>query len=169
LALLEDRLFVGDVERDAERDARRTLRDQITRLERDMTVAATSSHPQLPVPQVRGRCGPRLLSLGDLEQIRDDLAGRVSELRAERTRLADVQADKRLTLERMLLEPGKYKWQRISAADVGENGCKHWHVRPRLGLVGMLAGWWHVKVSSGCPLTWGPWRSPRPRMTQADG
>jgi hypothetical protein len=27
-----------------------------------------------------------------------------------------------------------------------------WHVRPRLGLVGMLAGWWQVKLSSGCPL-----------------
>jgi hypothetical protein len=25
-------------------------------------------------------------------------------------------------------------------------------VRPRLGLIGMLAGWWHVKLSSGCPL-----------------
>lgn len=27
-----------------------------------------------------------------------------------------------------------------------------WQVRPRLGLIGMLAGWWHVKLSSGCPL-----------------
>jgi hypothetical protein len=25
-------------------------------------------------------------------------------------------------------------------------------VRPRLGLIGMLMGWWQVKLSSGCPL-----------------
>ena len=37
-------------------------------------------------------------------------------------------------------------------ADVGEPGCGRWHSRPRLGLIGMLMGWWRVKVSSGCPL-----------------
>jgi hypothetical protein len=26
-------------------------------------------------------------------------------------------------------------------------------VRPRLGLIGMLCGWWQVKLSSGCPLS----------------
>ena len=60
----------------------------------------------------------------------------------------------------LLLEPGRYKWMRVSNADIGEPGCKHWHVRPRLGMVGMLAGWWHVKVSSGCPLAGGPWHPP---------
>jgi hypothetical protein len=44
---------------------------------------------------------------------------------------------------------------RVSNADIGEPGCKHWHVRPRLGLIGMLAGWWHVKVSSGLSLSQG--------------
>ncbi len=29
---------------------------------------------------------------------------------------------------------------------------RHWHVRPRYGLLGMLMGWWRVKISSGCPL-----------------
>jgi hypothetical protein len=28
-------------------------------------------------------------------------------------------------------------------------------VRPRLGLIGMLMGWWQVKLSSGCPLAGG--------------
>ena len=42
---------------------------------------------------------------------------------------------------------------RISRADVGEPGCGHWHSRPRLGPLGMLMGWWRVKVSSGCPLS----------------
>jgi hypothetical protein len=40
----------------------------------------------------------------------------------------------------------------VTNADVGEPGCRDWHVRPRFGLLGMLAGWWRVVVSSGCPL-----------------
>src|SRR5947209_8298032 len=27
--------------------------------------------------------------------------------------------------------------------------------RPRLGLIGMMMGWWQVKLSSGCPLATG--------------
>ena len=57
-----------------------------------------------------------------------------------------------ILIERMLLDPGAYRWVRVSNADIGEPGCKNWHVVPRLGIVGMLAGWWHVKISSGCPL-----------------
>jgi hypothetical protein len=41
---------------------------------------------------------------------------------------------------------------RVYAADLGEPGCQSWQVRPRLGLLGMLMGWWRVKHSSGCPL-----------------
>ena len=39
--------------------------------------------------------------------------------------------------------------------DLGEPGCGAWEVRPRLGLIGMLMGWWQVKLSSGCPLAGG--------------
>jgi hypothetical protein len=53
----------------------------------------------------------------------------------------------------MLASPADHKWLRISRADVGESGCGHWHSRPRLGPLGMLMGWWRVKVSSGCPLS----------------
>jgi hypothetical protein len=69
--------------------------------------------------------------------------------------LADQQAQNRLCLERMLLEPGKYRFTRISMSDIGEPGCGAWEVRPRLGLIGMLMGWWQVKLSSGCPLARG--------------
>ncbi len=41
---------------------------------------------------------------------------------------------------------------RVSNREIGEPGCGVWHVRPRLGLIGMLMGWWEVKLSSGCPL-----------------
>ena len=39
----------------------------------------------------------------------------------------------------------------VSNEDVGEPGCRDWHVRPRFGLLGMLMRWWRVIVSSGCP------------------
>ena len=35
-----------------------------------------------------------------------------------------------MLIERMLLEPGAYKWVRVSNADIGEPGCKTWHVVP---------------------------------------
>jgi hypothetical protein len=52
----------------------------------------------------------------------------------------------------MLLAPERHRWERITSADLGEPGCRVWQVRPRLGLIGMLMGWWRVKISSGCPL-----------------
>ena len=39
----------------------------------------------------------------------------------------------------MLLDPAAHKWKRVSHEDIGEPGCRHWHVRPRMGLLGMLA------------------------------
>ena len=136
-----------------ERAARRTLREQIARLERDLASAVIAAYPHLPAGSASaGAGGPRLLGLGDLERIRDDLAGRLAELREEAVRQGERQAEARLTIERMLLDPAAHKWLRVSNADIGEPGCKNWHVVPRLGIVGMLAGWWHVKISSGCPL-----------------
>ena len=135
-----------------ERAARRTLREQIAKLERDYASAAAAAFPRVTLAvDAAGHAGPRLLSLGELEATRDDLAGRLAALRERVSRDADVQEDKRLLIERMLLAPGKFKWVRVTNADIGEPGCKSWHVKPRLGLIGMLAGWWHVKISSGCP------------------
>jgi hypothetical protein len=75
---------------------------------------------------------------------------------------AEVQAANRLQLERMLLEPGKHPFASVSCRDLGEPGCGVWQVRPRLGLIGMLMGWWQVKLSSGCPLAGGRGLGPRP-------
>jgi hypothetical protein len=52
----------------------------------------------------------------------------------------------------MLLEPGRHRYVRISNRDLGVPGCTTYESVPRLGLIGMLMGWWQVKVSSGCPL-----------------
>ena len=136
-----------------ERAARRALRAQIARLERDLGAAIIAAYPRLPAGTARvAQDGPRLLGVEELERIRDDLADRVADVRERAARQGERQAAKRVLIERMLLHPGDYKWVRVSNADIGEPGCKSWHVVPRLGLVGMLAGWWHVKISSGCPL-----------------
>jgi hypothetical protein len=136
-----------------ERAARRALRRQIARLEAELAAAVVSAYPRIPADAGRvALAGPRLLDLGDLERIRDDLADRVRAVKEQQRAQAERQADARLLIERMLLNPARYKWVRVTNADIGEPGCKNWHVRPRLGIVGMLAGWWHVKISSGCPL-----------------
>ena len=134
-----------------ERGARRALRAQIARLEREHAAALIAARLPAGPPGVRAS-GPRLLGLGELERIRDDLAERVADARERVAREGERQVAKRVLIERMLLHPGEYRWVRVSNADIGEPGCKNWHVVPRLGLVGMLAGWWHVKISSGCPL-----------------
>ena len=135
-----------------ERAARRTLRDQIARLEREIGAAVASAYPRLaPAAPVAGFAGPRMLGLGELERTRDELAERLHELRAKTSEQADRQEAKRLLIEQMLVDPARFKWVQVSGADIGEHACKHWHVRPKLGLIGMLAGWWHVKISSGCP------------------
>jgi len=141
-----------------ERAARRTLRDQVARLERELAGACLDACPRIdpgpPPPALAA--GPRLLSLGELERVRDALAGRLANVRDEADAQLLRQASSRALLERMHADPAAYKWLRVSNAQLGEPGCKHFHVRPRLGPIGLLAGWWHVKVSSGCPLASAP-------------
>jgi len=140
------------VERVAERGARATLRDQIARLERELATVITASRPYLdPGRPTSSFAGPRLLSLGELECIRDALASRLSTLRAAAAEQSARQADAACELERMLADPPAHKWLRLSNADLGLPGCTTYHVRPRAGLLGMLMGWWQVKVSGGCP------------------
>jgi hypothetical protein len=141
-----------------ERAARRTLRDQIGRLERELASACLDACPRIdpgPPPHALA-AGPRLLSLGELERVRDALADRLARVRDDVDAQLLRQAEAHTLLERMVADPPAYKWVRVSNAQLGEPGCKHFHVRPRLGPIGLLAGWWHVKVSSGCPLAWGP-------------
>ncbi len=141
---------------DAERAARRQLRAQIATLEAQLSEALVTAFPHgaldTSAAPLGGVGGPRLLTLGELEGVRDALADRVAGARAELEARGALQERKRIALEKMLLEPGRYKFARISQAELGAGGCGVWQVRPRLGIIGMLAGWWHVKLSSGCPL-----------------
>jgi hypothetical protein len=135
-----------------ERAARRTLRTQITRLERELGETVLAAFPHVREPAgARLSSGPRLLGLGELERVRDDLADRLRAARVVVAQRAQLEADSRALLEEMLREPARHKWVRLPAADLGERGCGAYQVRPRLGLVGMLMGWWQVKLSSGCP------------------
>jgi hypothetical protein len=151
----------GQVTAGARRAARQTLRAQIARLDAELGDAFLaaflmrgSGAATRPAQTVAGAT-PRMLDLGELEVVRDELAQRLHSVREANARCADEQEAKRALLERMRLEPGHYRFTRISAAELGEPGCGVWHVRPRLGLIGMLAGWWQVKLSSGCPLAQG--------------
>ncbi len=141
------------VQRD-ELAARRSLRAQIAKLERELADAFVTAFPMggLAAGPPEARRDPRVLDLGELERVRDELAERLHAARVTIAERAEVQAANRVYLERMLLEPAKHRFARISCQDLGEGGCGVWQVRPRLGLIGMLMGWWQVKLSSGCPL-----------------
>jgi hypothetical protein len=136
-----------------ERAARRTLRTQIARLERELCDTVAAAFPHVPSePDPAPPMGPRVLGLGELEHVRDELAERVRRARVVVRERAELEARSRALLEEMLRDPRRHKWVRLPSADLGEPGCGAYQVRPRLGLIGMLMGWWHVKLSSGCPL-----------------
>ncbi|HEY5942214.1 MAG TPA: hypothetical protein VIT89_05055 [Solirubrobacterales bacterium] len=138
-----------------EREARLQLRRQIARLEADLAglFGEAFGHTEVPHRIESLAAAPRVLDLGQLEVIRDRLAGRVAEARAALVEQARVEEEFSELVERMLAAPEDFKWVRVSREDMGLPGCGHWHSKPRLGPIGMLMGWWRVKVSSGCPLS----------------
>ena len=137
-----------------ERLARAELRRQIGRLEHQLSRLLAEGFPRVKV-ETRVEAvapAPRALGLGDLERVRDELADRVADARRALENRAVADARNRDLLEQMLERPADFKWLRISREELGLPGCGHWHSRPRYGLLGMLMGWWRVKISSGCPL-----------------
>jgi hypothetical protein len=134
--------------------ARRTLRDQIARLEEELSALVLSAWPAtIPVGTAGASgSGAALLTLAQLEQARDALAARAAAARKALDERGREQEEARRAREEMLLEPERHRFARVANEDVGEPGCRDWHVRPRFGLLGMLAGWWRVVISSGCPL-----------------
>lgn len=138
---------------DGEASARHLLRSQIARLERELSALVADGFPDIPAARAGrdARRQPRLLSLAELERDRDALVGLLGDARAAAAARERRHRAGRELLAAMQLEPGRYKFVRLRAVDVGERGCGVWEVRPRLGVIGMLAGWWRVKLSSGCP------------------
>jgi len=143
---------------DAERAARATLRRQIAKLEQELSGLLADRFPFLAAPPaiaaapLGAASGPRLPGLGELEAVRDALAARLQELRTRAAQRGEHERRAQELLERMRLEPGRYRYYRVPVRDLGGTGCGVYEVRPRHGLIGMLAGWWELTLSSGCPL-----------------
>ena len=149
-------LSTGRVDALTERRARHDLRHQIAQLERRLGELFASAFPRRGIEWTVGAVGgPRVLEMAELERVRDALAVRLHEAQAELERRGQVEEQNRGLVEAMAADPGRYRWVRVSNEDVGDPGCRHWHSRPRWGLIGMLMGWWRVKLSSGCPLAEG--------------
>jgi hypothetical protein len=136
-----------------ERLARADLRRQIASLEGRLARLFASAFPRQGIEwRVGAAGGPRVLGVNDLERVRDALAARLSSAQGELDRRGAQEEANRGLLESVIAAPERHHWVRVSNEDIGEQGCRHWHSRPRWGLVGMLLGWWRVKLSSGCPL-----------------
>jgi hypothetical protein len=134
--------------------ARRELRRQIGRLERVLggLLGEAFGRVQIDTAVAGLAAEPRVLGLGELETVRDELADRIAEARLVLTERARVETANQELLLNLIEAPEKHKWVQVSRADVGQPGCGGWQSRPALGPIGMLMGWWRVKVSSGCPL-----------------
>jgi hypothetical protein len=109
---------------------RAALRAQIARLE-----------PQVPIGSgarsaAGGRRGAALVTLAELERIRDDLVWRVGERRfsggAEQERMRRLR-------EELWLDPQAHVGVTVANADVGEPGCTRW------------SSWFRLRISGGCP------------------
>jgi hypothetical protein len=154
--------FVPGTEVD-EAAVRRQLREQVAHLESEMAALFCSAYPRDGFDwKVRSRGGPRLLSIAELEDLRDELAAKLQHNRRALGDRTYVEELHRRRIEELMLAPEEHKWVRIRNEDIGEKGCKQWHVVPRFGLLGMLMNWWRVRISSGCPLARGRGHRPRP-------
>jgi hypothetical protein len=151
--LVRDGVAALDAPLAAERPARDQLRAQIARLDRTLSGLVGEGFGRIAVEHgVSAPVGSqRVLDLGELERTRDALVARIAGARTELRERAHAEAAQRELLGAMLADPAAFKWVRVTREELGEPGCGEWHSKPRLGPIGMLMGWWRVKVSSGCP------------------
>jgi hypothetical protein len=133
--------------------ARGELRRQVARLTREIAELECSAWPRTDVRSagVADTGGARLLSLGELEELRDRLAAEAGRLRRALDERGVEEEKSRRLLEEMLLEPERHPGARVRACDLGEPSCRVWEVSPSLGPLGRLMRWWRVRISSGCP------------------
>jgi DNA-binding transcriptional regulator YhcF (GntR family) len=129
--------------------ARRELRRQIGRLEAQLASypearGEASTHPLL-------RPKAHVADIGELETVRDALMERLKAARAEAERKGERQSRARGRRERMLGDPESHRWEQVGDEELGDPGCGEARVVPRFGPIGAIAGWWRVKLSSGCP------------------
>ena len=138
-----------------ERAARASLRVQIARLERKLGLTTmelweAGGRESPPGASLAGGAA-RLVSLGELEETRDALVDKLAGARRVLEARAAASAQAHVRLEAMLADPAAHRYEVVRHEELGEPSCGAYHVLPRLGLLGMLFGWWCVKLSSGCP------------------
>jgi hypothetical protein len=135
--------------------ARRALRGQIANLERELEEQRCSNWPRttpaLRAPACNRGAGPRMLAMGDLEAVRDELVAELAAYREELSARALAEERSRCLREELMLDPAANAGARVRNADVGEGGCCEIRSEPVGGVLGLLMGWWRVVMSSGCP------------------
>ena len=96
-----------------------------------------------------------MLGVGDLEAVATG-SFRGCEARSELSPASDVEEHNRELIEGMVREPERHRWVRVSNEDIGEHGVAATGTPAHGGaLLGMILGWWRVKLSLGCPLARG--------------
>ncbi len=152
---------------ESERAARRSLRDQIARLEAQLAAYpedAARAGIEEAIPEPLAGPTARVADLGELEAVRDQLIDRLKRVRTAVARRGDDQQAARRRRDHMVESPAAHKWETVSNEEMGEPGCTTYQVEPAWGPIGALMNWWRVKVSGGCPL-----EQPRWRPGQEDG
>ncbi len=103
-------------------------------MERELADLFAATFPRLGIEWTVGAAGgPRILGIAELERIRDALADRLAEARAEIDRRAAAEESTRALVERMIANPAEHRWVRVRGEELGERSCKHWHSQASLG------------------------------------
>jgi DNA-binding transcriptional regulator YhcF (GntR family) len=129
--------------------ARRELRRQIARLEAELAAYPGTRPGEERHPLLRPK--GHLPGFGELTAIRDELMERLKSARLEADRRGEREAAARGRREQVIGDPEAHRWQRVGVEECGDPGCGELRAVPRFGPIGAIAGWWRVKVSSGCP------------------
>jgi DNA-binding transcriptional regulator YhcF (GntR family) len=130
--------------------ARRELRRQIARLEAELaSYPAARSDAEAVHPLLRAK--GHVASFAELEATRNELMERLKAARLAEEKRGRREERARLRREGMVQSPERHRFERLAMEECGDPGCGEFRVVPRFGPVGALAGWWRVKVSSGCP------------------
>jgi DNA-binding transcriptional regulator YhcF (GntR family) len=129
--------------------ARRELRRQIGKLESEL--AAYPPDPDRWSAPARA-VEPRIAGVAELAATRDALLGDLAAARNTAALRSRREGRAREVRDAIVADPAAHRWEVVSAAETGEEGCTTWQVAPRMGPLGALMSWWRIKVSGGCPL-----------------
>src|SRR4051795_2260551 len=98
---------------DSDAAARRSLREQIARLESQLARTLATTYPRVtPAGPPIAHRGPKLLNLEELEITRDALAARVSDVHRRAAEQQAAQAEARARLRDMRAHPERHKGAR---------------------------------------------------------